>query len=100
MCKICGTPGHWIQVRLRGTRSNRDGIGARIAAHVGQARLVREIRRNTGYAGSTLPVAHFGLGSAEEIERLEVRWPSGAVSVLEQVAADRILVLDETGATP
>jgi len=56
---------------------------------------VREIRREASYAGSVLPRAHFGLGEAERIDRLEVRWPSGAVSVLTDIEVNRLIVIDE-----
>jgi len=90
--------GNWLQVRLVGQRSNRDGIGARIVATVGGRNQMREIRRNTGFAASSLPVAHFGLGTARSVDELEVRWPSGLVSRLEQVAANRQLTVRESDA--
>jgi len=93
-----GEVANWLAVALRGTRSNADGIGARISATIGDTIQVREIRREASYAGSVLPRAHFGLGDAATIDRLEVRWPSGAISVLTKVAANRLLVIEEAEA--
>ncbi len=90
-----GTVASWLSVRLRGSRSNADGIGARVVATIGESRLVREIRREASYAGSVLPRAHFGLGDAETVDRLEVRWPSGRTSEMTRVAARRLIVIDE-----
>ncbi len=90
-----GAPGHWLQVRLRAVSGNRDALGARVSVTVGDRTLVREVRRNTSFAGSTLPVAHFGLGTHSRIDALEVRWPSGATTRQGPLEADRQLVLDE-----
>jgi hypothetical protein len=90
-----GAVGHWLQVGLRGTRSNRDGIGARVVIEAGGRRQTREIRRTTGFAASTLPIAHFGLGSATTVDSLEVRWPSGHRTFLENLPADQRLTIDE-----
>ena len=89
------TPGGgWLQVRLEGTVSNRDGIGARVTIHAGGRPQTREVRSNTSY-GSTLPVAHFGLGDAAVVDSVEVRWPSGARTVVENVTPNRLLTLRE-----
>ncbi len=90
-----GAPGHWLQVRLEGRSSNRDGIGARVTVEAGGRSQIREIRRNSLYAGSTLPIAHFGLGAQESVDSLHVRWPSGKVTVERNVAADRLIKLTE-----
>jgi len=90
-----GARGGWLEVGLVGRGANRDGIGARVTIETGGRRQVREIRREVGYAGSTLPIAHFGLGAATVVERIEVRWPSGRTTSLEQVSANRRLALEE-----
>jgi hypothetical protein len=90
-----GERANWLSVGLRGTRSNVDGIGARVSVFVGETRQLREIRREASYAGSVLPRAHFGLGDTQVIDRLEVRWPSGVISTLTEVEANRLLVIDE-----
>ena len=90
-----GASGHWLQVRLRGSTSNRDGIGARVSIRTGNRSQIRQVTRTASFAGSTLPVAHFGLGRAVMVDRLEVRWPSGKSTVRENVTVDRLLQIDE-----
>jgi hypothetical protein len=88
---------HWLQVRLQGARSNRDGIGARLrltTAGPPSRVQTRWIRSGSGYCSSSEPVAFFGLGAAEA-ERLEIRWPSGAVQILTPVRADQVLLVRE-----
>ncbi|RMG11874.1 MAG: CRTAC1 family protein [Planctomycetota bacterium] len=89
--------GHWTIVQLRGKRSNSHGLGARIVLRAGGRTQVRELRAGVGYLSSPPPEAHLGLGAAERIERLEVRWPSGAVQVLEDLPVDRVLRIEEEG---
>lgn len=85
----------WLTVRLRGTASNRLGVGARLTLTVGGRRLVRELTAaNTFWAQAPAEVT-VGLGAAHRVERLEVRWPSGATQVLEGLDADRRILVDE-----
>jgi hypothetical protein len=85
-----GGPAHWLTLELRGNRSNRDGIGARVRAN-GQAQYLTS-------AGSYLAASdkrvHFGLGAATTA-RIEILWPSGIVQKLDGVAADRFLTVVE-----
>jgi hypothetical protein len=83
--------GHWIILRLRGTKSNRDGIGAKI--RIGDQYL--EMTTASGYASSSAAGAHFGLGSAARVPKIEIQWPSGAVQTLRDLAADRVLEVRE-----
>jgi hypothetical protein len=86
---------HWLQVRLEGSDSNRDGIGARVIVESGGRRQIREVTRTASFAGSTLPVAHFGLGPSAVVDRLEVHWPSGRTTVRRNIEADRKLLVRE-----
>jgi hypothetical protein len=86
---------HYLEVSLRGRRSNRLGVGARLTAVAGGQRLVRELYPANGFGSQMPAVAHFGLGGADRVERLTVRWPSGAVQELTDLAADRHVVLEE-----
>jgi len=90
-----GIKGHWLEVALVGSRSNRDGIGARVTITAGGRRQTRQISRSASFAASTLPVAHFGLGPERIVELLEIRWPSGSRSVRERIEADRRVVVHE-----
>ena len=81
----------WLIVRLVGTKSNRDGIGARVL--VGSQ--VRTMTTAMGYASSSHAGLHFGLGSAPGPVRVEVQWPSGVKQVLENVEVNRVLEVVE-----
>ena len=90
-----GAAGHWLGVRLRGRRSNRDGIGARVRVTAGGRTQVREVRAGASFLSSNDLRAHFGLGAATSVERLAVSWPSGSVQILEDLPVDRYLLIDE-----
>jgi tetratricopeptide (TPR) repeat protein len=87
--------GHWLGLRLRGTRSGRSPVGARVVCQAGGRSRVRSITSGTSYLSSSDPRLWFGLGSAPRADHLEVRWPSGAVQTWSDVAADRILEIRE-----
>jgi hypothetical protein len=87
--------GNALLVRLRGRESNRDAIGARVTATIGGRRLVREVRAGASYLGQHDVRVHFGLGRADAVDRLEVRWPSGRVETLQSVAARQVVTLSE-----
>jgi enediyne biosynthesis protein E4 len=71
--------GNWIELKLMGTKSNRDGIGARVQLQAGGTTQIRELDGGNGYAGESTRRIHFGIGTAAKIDRLQVRWPSGLV---------------------
>jgi hypothetical protein len=86
---------HWIAFRTVGTRSNRDGVGARLVLHAGGARQTATVRAGSSYLSATDSRVHFGLGAARRVERVEVRWPSGAEETLTGLEADRFYTLTE-----
>jgi hypothetical protein len=91
-----GAGRHWLGVRLRGTRSNREGIGALVTVTDGKGR--RQWNRVTtavGYASASEAVAHFGLGAEGAVSEVEVRWPSGVVQRLGATRGDRYLEIVE-----
>jgi len=88
---------HWLTIKLTGTKSNRDGYGARIEAVSGDLEQVVENEPFSGYLSQNDPRPHFGLGSHGEVDRLTVKWPSGVVQTLEHVPADQILTITESG---
>ncbi|HZT40477.1 MAG TPA: ASPIC/UnbV domain-containing protein, partial [Bryobacteraceae bacterium] len=92
-----GNSNHWLEVRLVGVRSNRDGIGARVKLTAGGFTQVDELVGGASYQASHDPRLHFGLGAAAKVDTLEVRWPSGRIDRLSNVSADRVLVLKEGG---
>jgi len=89
------SPNHWIGFKTVGTRSNRDGIGARITVNISKRRLVDEVRSGSSYISNSDRRVHFGLGAAEKVDSVEVRWPSGLVERFDHVAVDSIHSLTE-----
>jgi len=89
------SPNHWIGIKTVGTKSNRDGIGARVIVKVGKRVLVDEVRSGSSYDSQSDMRIHFGLGAAVKIDSLEVRWPSGLTEHFENLAVDRIHTLKE-----
>jgi hypothetical protein len=86
---------HWIAFKTVGTRSNRDGIGARISAKNGERTLVDEVRSGSSYISQNDMRVHFGLGVRAKIDSVEVRWPSGLVEHFDNLSADTIHTLKE-----
>jgi hypothetical protein len=92
--------GHWLEVSLRGTKSNRLGIGARLIATVGERRLVRDLFPINSYRSQAPTRVHFGLGAAERVDALEIRWPSGKTTRAENLQADRHYLIGEHDGLP
>jgi hypothetical protein len=86
---------HWLEFALRGTTSNRDGIGAKIKVTAGGKTQYNHMTTASGYASSSAGPVHFGLGDAKVADEVEIRWPSGTVQTLKNVAEDQILVVKE-----
>jgi hypothetical protein len=89
-------PARYLTVTLRGDKSNRRGIGARLTAEVNGRRIVRELFPSNGYSSQAPSQVQFGLGRDAKVDKLTVRWPSGKVQVLTGLAADRHVVIDES----
>jgi len=88
--------GHWIALELKGTKSNRDGIGAVIKLTAGSGLIqYNHVTTAVGYNSSSAKRVHFGLGADTTVRAIEIRWPSGAVQVLEHIKADQVLVVEE-----
>ena len=87
---------HWLDVALEGTKSNRDGIGARIKVTAKSGAQYNHMTTSVGYASSSLGPVHFGLGSDAKAEAIEIHWPSGIVQTLKDVPADRVVGVKET----
>jgi enediyne biosynthesis protein E4 len=86
---------HWIAFKSVGTRSNRDGIGARITVKVGKRTLVDEVRSGSSYISQNDLRVHFGLGTAAKVDAVEVRWPSGLLEHFNNLPVDAIHTLNE-----
>jgi hypothetical protein len=94
---INNSPGtnHWIEFKLQGTKSNRDGIGARIKMVTKSGAQYNHMTTSSGYASSSAGPVHFGLGSNTSADLVEIHWPSGIVQQLHNVPADQIVALKE-----
>jgi hypothetical protein len=87
--------GHWLEVKLTGTRSNRDAVGAKVFVHAGGEQQMREVHAGSAYLSGSSLVQHFGLGDAARVDQLEVVWPSGARSERVDLAADQLISIVE-----
>src|SRR6266850_2595537 len=93
-----GARGHWLELKLVGTRSNRDAVGARIEVRTAAGRQVRVVTAGSGYLSGQSLVQHFGLGNATAVDRISIDWPSGAESAVGPLAGDRRWVVVEGSA--
>lgn len=91
----CPLDNHWLTLKLEGTRSNLDGYGAHITLKSGDLTLRAEALCPTGFLTQGDARPHFGLGSRQKVDRLEIRWPSGTVQTLTNTLADQILKVRE-----
>ena len=92
---VTASGNHWIAVKLKGTKSNRDGIGAAVELTAGGRTQTAVRVAGSGYLSQDDDRLHFGLGPAAKIDKLTVRWPSGRTQTLENVAVDRVLTVEE-----
>jgi hypothetical protein len=83
-----GGAGHWLEVKLVGTRSNRDAVGARLSLRTAAGLQTREVHAGSAFESGQSLVQHFGLGP-ETTASLDVRWPSGLHTVVPELAAGR-----------
>lgn len=86
---------HWLDIALVGTKSNRDGIGARIRLSAKSGVQYNHMTTSVGYASSSHGPVHFGLGADTSANEIEIRWPSGIVQKLTAVPADRVVTVKE-----
>ncbi len=90
--------GHWLSLKLIGTRSNRDAYGARVEILAGGLKQVDEVRANSSYLSASDSRLHFGLGTAARVDQLVIHWPSGLVEKLPPPPVDREAVIREGAA--
>jgi len=86
---------HWVAFKTVGSRSNRDGVGAKITVKVGLRTLVDEVRSGSSYMSQSDLRVHFGLGSATKLDSVQVRWPSGLVEHFSNLSVDAFHTLTE-----
>jgi hypothetical protein len=87
--------GHWVTLQLEGVRSNRDAVGSRVMLLAGGRQRVAQRIGGGSYQSAIEPRIHVGLGDADRIEHLEVRWPAGLVESYTGLAVDRAYLLRE-----
>ena len=90
-----GSPNHWLVVRARGVKSNRDAIGARVTLTVNGSRQVAEVTSGGGFGSTNSLELEFGLGKVTTVETLHIRWPSGQEQEFSDIATDQFLTLTE-----
>ncbi len=87
--------GNWISLKLEGTKSNRDAVGARITLRAGGLTQVQEVYAGDSYLSHSDWRLHFGLGKAKNVDEIEIKWPNGKVSKQSQLATNQIMKLTE-----
>jgi hypothetical protein len=90
-----GNMNNWITLKLEGTASNRDGIGAKVKVTSGTLVQTAQKKSTTGYLSQNDPRMHFGVAKNNTIEKIEIKWPSGKVQVVENVKANQIITIKE-----
>ena len=91
---------HWMDIRTVGTRSNRSGIGARVTVNTASRRQISEVRSGSSYISHSDLRIHFGLGRANVVTSVEVRWPSGLVEQFASATVDAIMTVEEGTGQP
>jgi hypothetical protein len=86
---------HWVQINLKGTRSNKFGIGAKVKVHAGDQTFVDEVHSGRGYQSHYGTRLHFGLGSHQKINQIEVHWPGGKTETFQNIPSGQIIELTE-----
>ena len=87
---------HWLEIALQGTKSNRDGIGAKIKITAAGQSQWNHKTTASGYASSSAGPVHFGLGAAKSVDEIVIQWPSGTMQILKNVQTDQVLHLKES----
>jgi len=98
LLKNQGARQNFFSIRLTGAKSNRSAIGSRVIVEAGGRRQIDEVMSGGSYYSQNEMSLYFGLGRAEQIDRLEIRWPSGAVQIFKQVPINRAMTITEGGA--
>jgi len=94
------TGNHWIEIRLRGVHTNRDGVGAHVTVRAGDLVQLDEVHSGRGYQSHWGTRLHFGLGRRDRVDRIEVRWLGGGTDVLTNVEVDQLLTIAEGSSGP
>ena len=90
-----GNENHWLEILLIGTKSNRDGVGARVKLTSGDLVLYDQRKGGMSYQSAQDPRLHFGLGQRAKIDSVEIKWPTGLVTTLRDLKCDLIIAVKE-----
>jgi enediyne biosynthesis protein E4 len=90
-----GNANHWLEIFLIGTKSNRDGVGARVKVSAGEIVLYDQRKGGMSYQSAQDPRLHFGLGQNDRVDAVEIIWPSGVVTKLRSLKSDQIISVKE-----
>ena len=90
-----GNTNHWLEILLIGTKSNRDGVGARLKLTAGDLVIFDQRKGGMSYQSAQDPRLHFGLGQRTKVDQLEITWPSGIVTKLTDLPSDKIIAVKE-----
>ena len=90
-----GNANHWLEILLIGTKSNRDGVGARVRVSAGDLVLHDQRKGGMSYQSAQDPRLHFGLEQHSSVDVIEIFWPSGVKTRLENIRADQIVAVKE-----
>ncbi len=95
------TSGSWLGVRLIGTASNREGLGARVIVKAGGRKWMAERHGGGSFLSSGDPTVHFGLGTVQQVDEVEIRWPSGVTQTLSSPGINKVVTaLEPPGSQP
>lgn len=86
---------HWIQIKLKGTKTNKDGIGAKVKLIAGDKMFTDEVHSGRGYQSHYGSRLHFGLGNLTKIDKVKVHWPGGEIETFQNIQIDQITNLTE-----
>jgi len=92
------TDNHWVNIKLNGTKSNRDAVGARVKLITEDSTQIREVRSGSGYLSQMDTRLHFGLAESSKVDTLEIIWPSGEVQQFKDLKSDCFMVITEGSA--
>ena len=90
-----GPNGNWVRVRILGAGDNRDAIGARVVARVGDSAQLRLVGSAGSFLSSSEPTLHFGLGANERVDELEITWPDGEIDRFQGLSAKTRYVVEQ-----
>jgi hypothetical protein len=90
-----GNQNNWLMLKLIGTTSNRDGIGARVKVTAGGVTQTAQKKSASGYLSQNDPRMHFGLAKNQIVDKIEIKWPSGKLQVLENMKVNQIIAVKE-----